>query len=173
MMRLVFDIDGTVRDLNKGLRSRYKNIKGPKIWDWSDDKGQGVYEYVSKDFTVLEDAPPTKYVPVIQKWLNGNSIEFWSNQPDNWKKHTNVWLSKYFKNYKIEYLTPLEKEYKLLTSEEFILLFDDYPKFRCYDRIIVVDQEYNRQADSILRLKTTKELEKVLNSHRIYCGDLI
>ena len=172
MTKLVWDIDGVLRDLNKGLRLRYK-LPYPIIWDWKDKDGFDVYDYVNKDLTVLEEAPPTKFVSVLQKYLGKDKyIELWSNQPDSWKPYTIRWLNKYFNKYDIKYFTPIEKEFNLLISEKNMLLVDDYPRFKNYDYVIVVDQPYNQHVICRGRLKHVRQLKDILKHFNIYCGEL-
>ena len=172
MIKLVFDIDGTIRDLNKGLRLRYKEYPVPTIWDFKLPGGKTIYDYVAKDYTVLEDAPPTKYLSTVQKYLGDNCIEFWSHQPEDWREPTKRWLNRYFTNYKIKYLTPVEKEYRLMAMESRTILIDDYPKFKSYNFIILVDQPYNKNVICPYRLTTAKKLKEIMTDEEASFEDI-
>jgi len=157
-MKVVFDLDGVIRDLNQLLLERY-NVPYPQTWYWS-YKGKGVYDYVKDDYSILRDAPPTEYLDVVKQYTR--YPEFWTNQPQDWLRHTYKWLQKYFDGYTLIMLGPEEKYDKLMRNKDIILV-EDYPNFRDYSRIILVDRPYNRQVNAPMRVKNAEEFRKLLN----------
>jgi len=158
-MQVAFDIDGVLRDF---CSAYYKRFKVTRTNDWICD-GEKIYDLVSKDYSVLVDAKPTKYLTTVRKWLDKNSIQIWSHQPKDWIPHTEKWLQKYFgNNYTACWLTPGEKYNKLLLDKSIVLV-DDYPFFPSYDRIVLIDTVYNKKTQSLIRMKAPNSLLKLLN----------
>jgi hypothetical protein len=160
MKKIVFDLDGVIRDL--GIIHKRFNIPKMNEWCWK-YKDKDIYDWVKTDYSVLEEAKPTKYLKVIQDYINSNNkiIEIWSYQPNDWVKYTKNWINKYFKNSITYWLKPEEK-YKKLLKEKDTILIEDYPKYPCYDKIILIDTYNNRNVKSDCRIKTVKELKRKL-----------
>lgn len=166
--RLVFDIDGVLRDLNGFLISKYK-LPIPREWYAWDKIGIDIYEVVSRDISILEEASPTKYLEIVQKYCTDSGIELWSHQPKEWQLHTEKWLYKFLdRDFTIFYFTPKEK-YIELQKQEDVILVDDYPLFESYDRIALVDQSYNRKVKSPVRIKTEEDLKLLLRENNYVC----
>jgi hypothetical protein len=160
--KFVFDIDGVLRNLNGLLMSKYK-LPIPRTWGAWDVVGYDIYDIVAKDYSVLYNAKPTKYLDIIKKYDNSNKLEIWSHQPNDWILHTVKWLRINIPNrhLDIKWYTPKEK-YENLMKNENIILVDDYPKFPNYDRILLIEQSYNKEVDAFMRIKTIDELQNIL-----------
>lgn len=153
-MRLVFDLDGVLRDLSGSICSKM-NLSPPKKWRW-----EGI-DFINKDLSILVEAPPTEFLGAAKEFFE--KIEVWSSQPKEWQPYTNEWLSKNLgeKLGKIVYAgNPVEKE-KLLQSDRMIYLVEDYPFFQNYERVFLIDRPYNRGVGVRIRIKTLEGFKKV------------
>ena len=159
--KIVFDLDGVFRELLTYLKDKY-GIPYPNSWSWT-FKGKGIYWWAKKDKKqILEFSPVSEYLEIVKKYYK--CLEIWTWQPLEWRKGTRKWLNKYIKNYKVRYLTTEQKE-KRLNSLDNVLLLEDNPNFINYDKIILVDRPYNRHIKAKCRVKNTKQLEKILKEN--------
>ena len=160
-MKLAFDLDGVLRDINAYLNDKY-NIPYPKIWFWK-HKNKDIFAWVKEDYyRALVYAPITEYFLPIYKWLNGNKIEVWTCQPEEWRKYTRLWLLNHFgEDYQIHYLNTKEKRERLDEHKEFYL-FEDNPLFSSYERILLIDRSYNQHIKAQYRIKNKKDLREWL-----------
>lgn len=136
-MKLVFDLDGVLRDLNRYLNNKYK-IPSPQKWDWK-YKNKDIFGWARHDkFKILVEAPPTKFYYNFSHKIK----EIWTCQSDKWLPYTMEWIDRYLPNRTIMILNTEEKE-KLLYSKKNTYLVEDSPNFKNYDKIIIVDRPYN------------------------------
>jgi hypothetical protein len=159
-MNIKFDVDGVIRDLYTAVTTAF-NFKIDS-WNWK-YKGKDIYDLAREKPEIVSEAPATKYLKVINEFTNGH-IELWSHQPPEWRLYTNDWLINHLKSgidIDIRYLTPKEK-YRALQKEKDAILVDDYPNFKDYNRIILIDQPYNQKTKANIRIKTEKELKDAL-----------
>lgn len=158
MIKLAFDLDGVLRSLYPIVRRKFGLWSPYKYYDW-DNARYNIYDLVKKDYSVLEKAKPTKYVKVIQDYIksNGKCIEIWSYQPKDWIEYSSNWLKKYFPNFEAYWLKPEEK-YKELQMRKDVILVEDNPNFKKYNRIWIIDQKYNSKVKCEVRIKTVKDL---------------
>ena len=165
--KMVFDVDGVVRNLYLYLRTKYFF---PPITSWNFVyRGMGITEWLDyDDLKVLEYAPRTTYFSAIKKLVK--KPEFWTAQPtDRAKEITYNWLKRNFSDFDICFLSPEEKQ-EALKKNKNIVLVEDYPKFKSYDRIILVDNLYNKRIQTKYKVYNKKQLEhyikKVSNENR-------
>ena len=160
--KIVFDIDGVLRNLYPIIRRKYNLWSPSKYEDW-DDKGYNIYDLVEKDYSVLVKAKPTKYVKEIQKFIEitRRPIEIWSHQPTDWVSHTEEWTRLYFDNPKFLWLKPEEK-YNRLQEEKNTILIEDNPNFKDYNRVWLISHPYNEDVKCDVRIKTLKDLRRKL-----------
>ena len=65
-MKIVFDLDGVLRDLCGYLHSEYQ-VPYPKEWDWSYRDGD-MFDWIQKDnYRTLRNAPPLPYLDVVKE----------------------------------------------------------------------------------------------------------
>lgn len=168
MSKIVWDLDGVLRDFGTIYHERFKI---PQSNDWNFKyKDKGVYDWVKEDYSILVDADPTPYFSVIKDWLGGNEIEIWSHQPEDWIPYTRKWLDNHLKDqYKVHYLTPKEKYAKLNDSKDTFLV-DDYPFFEDYKKIILIDYDYNKDSKSVIRIKDKHQLRFLLGESVENCS---
>jgi len=161
--KIVFDLDGVLRNLYPIVRRKYGLWSPSKYEDW-DDKGYNIYDLVEKDYSILENAKPTKYIKEVQKYSNKNKygIEIWSHQPEDWIKPSTKWLNKYFTNFTPYWLNPKEK-LERLKKEKNTILVEDNPNLKNYNRIWLISQKYNENIKCDIRIRTVKELRRMLN----------
>jgi hypothetical protein len=158
MQKVVFDLDGVLRDIISYLKIKY-NIKEIKQWYW-EHGGKDIYALIREDnYNALTKAKPTEYLRSIIK--NFNYIEIWTNQPNDWLPYTNSWINNNITKYidcGIRVMDSIKKEKKIYNEDIYIV--EDYPNFNNYDNIILVDREYNKGVDCKYRVKTGDELIK-------------
>ena len=104
-----------------------------------------------------------KYVKVLQEYYKkyDKPIEIWSYQPYSWIMYTSEWIKQYFPRFIALWLKPEEK-FKRLKKNKDIILIDDYPFHPNYDRIILIDRQYNQNVKCKVRIKTVDELREKL-----------
>jgi phosphoglycolate phosphatase-like HAD superfamily hydrolase len=156
MHKIVFDLDGVLRDLVSYICNRY-NICQPDIWYW-EHEGKDIYKLIREDnYRALLEAGPTEYLKVAIN--NFDNLEIWTNQPKDWLSHTYKWINKNIKNkinYNIKIMSSKQKEKKLYSEDVYIV--EDYPYFDNYDKVILIDRSYNRLVYCKNRVKNSKEL---------------
>jgi phosphoglycolate phosphatase-like HAD superfamily hydrolase len=155
--KIVFDVDGVLRNLYPVVRRKFGLWSPNNYFDW-DKKGINIYDLVKKDYNILVEAKPTRYIKFIQELHEKEAIELWSWQPDDWIPYTRKWLGKYFNKWLPLWLKPDEK-FKQLLKEPNTYLVEDNPNFPNYDRVILIDQKYNRNVKAKHRVKNVKELK--------------
>ena len=88
MPKIVFDLDGVLRDIISYLEKRYNILI--REWYWNHEK-KDIYKLIKEDnYRALIDAEPTDYLKSIIK--NFDYLEIWTNQPDKWLPYTNKWI---------------------------------------------------------------------------------
>lgn len=153
MINLFWDIDGTIRRLDKptiGEELPYWNYK---------KNGVGFCTLVDNNLTILEKAQPYSYLNVLNKQKNAVVI---THQPEKWKPYTERWLSKWVKiPYEIIYVDCIEDKLEYLENNDYLI--DDYPLFSSYDNILLVDRLWNQEVKAINRIFGTKDLREFLS----------
>ena len=164
---IVWDLDGVIRALFKSFRERFNIPDGVYGYNSTDlFLGKTIYEWAKEDYSFIYKSDPTEYLDTIKECTNGSKIEIWSHQPDDWIKYTKKWLNTYLKGkYIIKYLTPEEKYRKLKDNPNYFLV-EDSPRFPCYDRIVLIDREYNREIKPFIRIKSKEELKIFLERYK-------
>ena len=128
---IYFDIDGVARHLNMAVYGY-----DPNQWAKKNDKGLTLLNMVDADPSICARAPPTEYLPFINS-LPG--VVFLSNQAPSWQKFTDAWLHKHIKiSFRVHYVVD-----KLACIQPTDYIMDDYPFFKSYDQILLVDRPYN------------------------------
>ena len=158
-MRIVWDLDGVIRDLNGYIVHLYGG-KYPTVWDCTCGNGKNIYTTINENIDILRDSPPTAYCKILKRHYT--YPEFWTSQPKLWQEHTKWWLDKYIGAYKVRFLKCEEKEAELRKDNDTILI-EDSPNFKSYDRIILIDRPYNQQVKGAIRVFGTKHLNNLLN----------
>ncbi len=157
MPKIVFDLDGVLRDIISYLEKRYNILI--REWYWNHEK-KDIYKLIKEDnYRALIDAEPTDYLKSIIK--NFDYLEIWTNQPDKWLPYTNKWIDENIKQYidcEIKIMSSEQKEKLLVLDCDGIYLVEDYPNFKNYENIILVDRLYNRNVICKHRVKNGKEL---------------
>jgi 5'(3')-deoxyribonucleotidase len=158
--KIIFDLDGVLRDLLSIFRERF-NVPQTSTWIFTHN-GKTIYDYIKEDYSVLYKAEPTQYLDVIKEYIGKSKIEIWSYQPEDWIKYTKKWLNIFLKDkYIIKYLNPEEK-YRKLKENKDMFLVEDYPLFPDYSRIILIDTSYNQEVKPFVRVKDKEELKTLL-----------
>ena len=149
-MKYLFDLDGVLRDLIR--------VVGHNPQEYNEEiDGLTFVEYVTKHKQLLITAPTTEYFKLVK----GKAITVITCQPLDWIPYTSEWLRNHLpKATTIFVQHPLAK---LDYTKEGCLLVEDYPFFPDNSRIVMVDRQYNRQAEGCYaRVYTPAELEYAL-----------
>ena len=158
-MKVVWDLDGVLRDLSGYIVKKYGGAY-PQKWDYICGTGKNIYETINADLDILRDSPPTAYCKVVKGHYP--TPEIWTSQPKLWRKNTIAWISKYLGcDTEIRFLKGEEKE-ALLYSEKDTVLVEDSPNFENYDRILLIDRPYNQNVKKVVRIYGTKHLNNML-----------
>lgn len=154
-MKIIFDLDGVLRNLVPDLCFKF-NVPLPQQWVF-EIRGKSLYKIIEEEkFQPLIECKPTEYLEIVKSYFD--IIEIWSSQPEAWIPYTKLWLDKNIgdEKYSIEYLSTEEKRKRLDTEPDFILV-EDSPNFSDYERIVLIDREYNRGVNA-LRVSNPTEL---------------
>ena len=147
-MRIVFDLDGVLRDLCTYMQDRL-GVPYPQEWFWTHE-GKTIYEFIKEDgYKALVYAPATDLLlPLVR---SGYPIELWTNQPEHWRPYTELWIKNNLPEAVVRYLTTQEKQ-KCLALEPDTLLVDDCPNFTDFSRVLLYSQPYNTRCDAVRRI---------------------
>ena len=160
-MRIAWDLDGVLRELNIYLQKKY-NIPYPKKWGW-EHEGKNIFDWAKQDnYEICFKAPPTEYVEIYRIFTKGSEI--WTCQPELWRKNTLKWIKKYLGNCKVKFLTTEEKREELDKNTD-CLLVEDNPNFKNYDRILLIDRPYNRRIKNVVRIKNVSDFANILKTN--------
>jgi len=155
-LRIVYDLDGVLRDLNAYLETL--GVPYPQEWDWTHE-GKNIFQIIKEDgYKALTGAPETEYCPVVRTYAD--EIELWTCQPPAWRELTYRWIADHLGRCKVRFLTTEEKKERL----DFLidtLLVEDSPNFKDYHRIVLIDRPYNRHIETEHRIKTPQELKEL------------
>lgn len=161
---IYFDLDDVLRDLNTEIFGNEK----PNDWNSKTKDGMTVIEKVNSDLDILIRCKPTIYFDTIMDFCkqHGDSISLLSTQSKEWQENTNIWINRYItpRIKTVEVIYSKSSEDKLTYLQKGDWLVDDSPNFPDYSQIILIDELYNQDAKSDIRVKNPKELKKVLES---------
>jgi len=153
-----FDLDGVIRHLTHGL------FEG-KIQKWSQPlpNGGDLMEYLHANPEILLTAPPTELFHAIKLV---KKIDIITSQPVSWRVNTAKWIHAHFPKelYDVKYtfVDNADDKLKFLENDEDLLI-EDYPLFKDYSKIILIDAPYNQDVKNPrVRVKTPLALYKIL-----------
>lgn len=158
-MKIVFDLDGVLRDLN-GHASSIEGTGPPDKWDFIRN-GKSIYDLVNSNLNLLLDSPPTPYKEVI---LDHFPVpEIWTNQPYAWRPHTIQWIKNHISPHCEVLFKSLDDKYQELEEDSDTILIDDCPLFRDYGHIILVSYPYNDHIQETIKIYTPESMDNILN----------
>ena len=74
------------------------------------------------------------------------------------------WLDEHIEDYELKIFDSIGgSKFKYLQKRKECILVEDFPNFENYDRIILIDRSYNKEANAKYRVKTPEELEKIFD----------
>jgi len=147
---IYWDIDGVLRNQSAIALGGYPNIWYVKVGN------QDFMDYIDDHLEILEISPPTEYLKVAKEF---EPILIISNQPKSWRPYTEKWLQKYINVAEIIWAEPGEKLIYLRAKDRLV---EDYPYFKDYSQIILIDRPYNQDVPAKIRICTPKQLRKIL-----------
>lgn len=151
-----FDLDGVIRDLNMAVSGKHLHK-----WDGL-IKGKTLTETVNNNLNLLFEAPPTEYYPLIKK-IAREELFIISTQPQSWQPYTNKWLNKYLPNCNVIYTANSEHKFRYIRNTD--LLIEDYPYFKDYHHVVLIERPYNKNVtqECYDRIKNISELGRFLH----------
>ncbi len=153
---IYIDVDGVIRDLCFGA---WGNVEVTH-WDF-EVNGKGIVDTIDANPEILVKSPPTEYL----ECLSGlDHVIFLTAQRPNWIEFTHRWLKMYVPIQWQAIITrgPDDKERRLVDGD---ILIDDYPGFKSFDRIALLDRPYNRHIDVPLRITDKNGFMEVLRAY--------
>jgi hypothetical protein len=153
-MTKMFDLDGVLRDLSGNFLEQ-----SPEVWHWFKE-GKDIYDYINADLTVLATSKPTKFYHLVADLPQVNII---TSQPKNWRPYTTEWICNHFENnVSVKFVDSPEEKLEILEREN-ACIFEDYPNFKDYSRVYLIDYPYNRAVvGCIKRITTVDEMAYLL-----------
>jgi hypothetical protein len=151
---IYWDLDGVLRNLQFEIYGSYPN-KWDAIAGAGRFRGLDVFQAVAKDKRILLEAQPTEYLTVARIF---EPITILTTQPRDWKPYTRWWVRKWL-NARVIFIDKPEDKLSYLQSA---FLIEDYPFFRDYSNIILIDRPYNQETNCEMRIKNPKQLLELL-----------
>lgn len=156
-MRIVWDLDGVLRDLSTGVINKFGGDY-PDKWNHVFASGKKMCDTINNNMEILVQAPPTAYCSVAKKFCD--PIEIWTSQAPAWREHTTKWVEEHLGICDIHFLTREEKAKRLDEFPDAVLI-EDSPCFKSYKSIILIDRPYNQNVKKAFRIFGTKHLINV------------
>ena len=153
MKKIFWDLDGVLRDLSGEARE-----EEPSTW-YETINGVDLVTYISNNLGKLLSAKPTEYVEVflyIRKHFNP-CMEILTVQPELWRNFTLSWIQKYLRTNNVRFTSSAEK-IAILKNNNAILI-EDFPFFKDYTNVLLIDKKYNQEVENVKRIKSPKELK--------------
>lgn len=158
---MIFDLDGVIRDLHQSVMG----FPAERQDNWHCRKMQGVdyCSIVNNDLSLLYEAPPTKYYPVIKKLHRVNIL---TCQPESWRPLTAAWIYQHFNFDQVScvFVDKTEEKFDHIGSGD--ILVEDYPLFKDYSRIALIEYPYNKHVTGeFARIRTVEELKVLVEGN--------
>lgn len=161
MIKLYFDLDGVLRDLEK-------SVFGYRVshWDQPAKNGMEFFQWVEyQGLQVVDNAGPTKFLKtVLEFYTTGmhKPFKILTHQPESWKPYTEAWINKYLGMAHPEIIYVKSMKDKMAYINDAVLI-DDYPGFAGHPNVIIVNKTYNNHTDTKhLRISHVKQMRHVL-----------
>lgn len=136
MKKLLWDLDGVIRDLHSMIKDW-----NPQYWDDPLPTGESIFDYFKKNPNHLTYAEPTEYYKIIPK-----EITIITCQPEEWRQYTAKWLKVYCPKANIIYVDKPEDKFVYLKKDDLII--EDYPKFKDYSQVVLIDRSWNQEVEN-------------------------
>lgn len=155
-MKIVFDLDGVLRDLQGTVIGECcPEVGDPLVWRWKDKDRHDIFWHVGHDLPILTRCRPTKYYRVP---MNFPDFEIWTVQPKSWRPHTEKWIRKvyheqegYLMPIKVVYFESSKEKIAMLNMQPETWLVEDSPNLPSYERVILIHTAYNKHKDAPVR----------------------
>jgi len=157
-MKVVWDLDGVLRDINGHIMKLYGGGY-PDKWEFLNGSGKNVVDTINANMDILIESPPTAYLHVLKKHYP--YPEIWTAQPPEWRENTLKWIQVHIGHCEIRFLRPSEKQKELKKIGDTIII-EDSPNFKSYENVLLIDRPYNQEVEHVARIYGTKHLNNVL-----------
>ena len=150
---IYFDMHGVINNLSKAVWGFE-----PPHWEYK-ISGENLLDIVESNLSLLAKCEPTEYFDIINTLPY---IYILSSQPKHWREYSDKWLAAHFNPRKIyrNYVNSPQEKLDLL--QEGDRLVEDYPFFKSYEQIILIDKPYNQNVKTAHRVKTPEELKEYI-----------
>jgi hypothetical protein len=151
-----FDLDGVIRHLVRGVHPDFN----PLTYNDPLPNGYDFCKYIDKNLDILATAPVTPYYDVIRKLPELQIITF---QPEKWKPKTIRWIDRHLadQHVSVHFVNSPAEKMQFLTNGH--KLVEDYPFFKDYSKIILIDWPYNQNvAAPFMRISDPNKLAEVI-----------
>lgn len=153
-----FDLDGVIRNLY--TKATGDNHRECNNWFcYKNDKG--ILDLIEENLLEnLLDSEPTEFYDHIK---NLPFISIITCQASHWRPLTTQWIYDHFDRDQVKIQFVRDAHQKLYLLREGDLLVEDYPYFRDYRQIVLIDYPYNRLIrHPYLRVEKPEELAAFL-----------
>jgi hypothetical protein len=150
---IYFDLHGVISDLSTAVFG-FK----PVSWNYKID-GENLIDKVESDLNLLESCAPTEYYDIISEL---QFIFILSAQPEHWRVKSDNWLFNHFVPERVfrRYVNSPQEKLAILKPGD--MLVEDFPFFKDYSQIILIDRPYNQNVKTDRRVKTPAELREYI-----------
>jgi len=157
---ILFDLDGVIRDLAKGVLGYT-----PNSW-YEEVNGMGIVELLNSNLETLTTSSPTPYYQIIKEFFPRPHIV--TLQAENWKILTIQWLHNHFDKFDVSFVEKSSKKVDIVGTD---LIVEDYPFFdkEFYKQVILIRYPYNenvKEEDCYAVVNSPEELREVLTNEQ-------
>lgn len=162
MNKIIFDLDGVLRDLVSYMEKKYDVIYTDY---WQKVNNKTFTELIEEDLSSLILSKPCEY---LTKEIARYIYEIWTFQPKNWINLSQMWIEHYItpmigRYPVVRYLKPKEKIF-YLNADSRTILIEDSPEVPQHGRIFLIDRPYNKDNKNI-RIYNPDDLLNRLKIH--------
>lgn len=154
--RIVWDLDGVLRDLTTAVSIHLGKPFAPTSWNSKIVMDIDLCQYINLYPQILVDAPQDKYLPFFI--VNDPHGTILTCQPLHWIPYTKVWLKEHLPMASIVWCQHPEEKLDWCRDHD-ALIIEDYPFFSSYDSVLLIDHEYNHNTNAKIRIRSLGELE--------------
>jgi hypothetical protein len=149
---IYYDLDGVLRCLSTAAGNGVPGEWNEKI------NGRNLIDIINDDHRLLETAPDTQYCSTVKQFC---PIQILSHQNNEWVPHTIYWLLKHFSWNEFAFYNVTCPEEKLEILKDGDYLIEDYPFFKDYSKVALIDWAYNKDVDAI-RFTEPRQLKEFI-----------
>jgi hypothetical protein len=142
-----WDLDGVLKRLDIGALGREA-----RTWD-DTENGMDIVQHVNANLDILLYAPESEYLRPIDNLYreSGQTLRILTSQREHWKLYKERWLADNLTcDWEVEYSQGIQNKLRHMGADEYLI--DDYPYFKNWNQILLVDRPYNRHVEVSVRI---------------------